>query len=1175
MNVNRYSMALLTPLSKFLRRLHAHLKPFSTLNKWKIRMSVQLTFFYLMFLNVPGYAKAQTPKITLNEKNLAIEQVFKSIKKQTGYVSLYNSDDLANKVVTINVKNSSIEETMRECLKDMPYSFRIVNKNILIKKKSGEIPTVTPIQKQQDKLIKGKVVDKQNVPIPGVSIKVKGTAVATITNSDGVYSISVPGGATLVFSMIGFTSREVPVEQNQAINVTLLEESAALNEVVVIGYGTQKKANITTAVSSVSAESIKERPALNFGEAIAGQMAGVQVQQTGGAPGGESLSIRVRGVGSITQSNDPLYVVDGYPMEGNAFRLLNTADIESIQVLKDASSTAIYGSRGANGVVIVTTKKGKVGPPTITVSSFVGFQELGKKVDMMNRDQYVEWFMDGRNQAWLDAPVLATDPDKTPHTINDPNSRRNLYSGANTQYNIPDGTGGYKYNFRDPSSVASMPDNDWQDLLYRKAITQQNELSVSGGSENTQYTFAGSYAKQDGIVLGTNYDRFNFRSNINSKVSKSITLGMNLMAYTSNAREQENGKYSPVMFALQLPPIFPLRNEDGTYGSMVRNPEILAGDVANPIGVAEQVLNTRKRYGWLGTVFAEWEIIKDLKYRINVNGGIQDNQQKIYEASYIDFDASKGPRPARAVNQRGTDYDWVIENTLNYAHTFGTKHVLSGLVGYTTQKHTFNNMYGEARGFANDEIHTLNAGTMYQLTSDESNYSMISYLSRVNYSYDDRYLITATFRGDGSSRFGMNKKWGTFPSLSLGWRVSQEKFMENAKAISDLKIRAGYGIVGNNRIGDYSAIGLLSSGFYPVGNALQNTANPNTMSNDDLGWEKTRQYNLGFELGLWQDRIRVEGDFYDSQSIDLLLNVPVPVITGYSTQIQNIGKVQNRGMEFLITTRNLTNAFKWSTNFNISFNKNKVLEVGPDQRPIYGSAPNANNAFITTIGSPIASYFGYKFEGVFQSQEELDRYPHLGADKIGDGRYADINGDGVLNQNDKTILGNNNPDFIAGLTNNFSYKNFSLGIQFTGSYGAELFSFYKRMVGIYHGDRNGMIEQVDRWRSVDDPGDGTHFRATRTPSGWQRDPSSAWIQNASYLRLRNLNIAYDFNKSFTDKLKLKGLRIYATGSNLFTITKYSGYDPETSSEGTGLTKGGDYLGYPTARTYIVGANFTF
>ncbi len=1131
------------------------------------------------FMQVSADSMAQ--KVTIEKQNISIQEVFAELNSQTSYVFIHNGELLEKRKVNLNFKNASIDEVLDECFKDLPFEYNIMGKNVMVKKKKSSPQIEKKVSKIlrssiQDFQVSGIVVDMDGATLPGVNVKVKGTNQGTVTNQNGQYVISVPNEtAVLVFTFLGFTTQEISVGNEREVNVQLKRMAADLDEVVVVGYGTQKRSNITTAVASLSAENIKNRPALNFGEAIAGQMPGVQVQQINGAPGGEGLAIRVRGTGSITQSNNPLYVVDGYPMEGSAFRLLNTSDIETIQVLKDASSTAIYGSRGANGVVIITTKKGKVGPPTVSVNSFVGLQERTKEIEMMNRDQYVEWFIDGRNQAWLDVPIIANDPDKSPHTINDPNSRRQLYPSGNSQYMIPDGQGGYKYNFLDPASVAQMPDNNWQNLLFRKALTQQTELSISGGSENTQYTFSGSYAKQDGIVLNTDYDRFNFRSSMNSKISDRINVGVNLMAFSAKGSEQADGKDAPIMYALNLPPIYPLRNEDGSYGSMVRNPEILAGDVANPIGIAEQIYNKRKRYGWLGTIFGEWQIIPDLKYRISINGGIQDSEQKRYQASYIDLDASKAPRPAVGINNRDTDYDWVIENTLDYSHTFGEKHDFSALLGYTTQKHNYKYMFGEARGYPNDNITTLNAGTMYSLSSTESEYSMISYLSRINYSYDNRYLLTATFRSDGSSRFGSNKKWGTFPSLSVGWKVSEERFMESVNQLSDLKIRAGFGISGNNRIGDYSAIGLLSTGFYPTGDALQNTVNPNTMSNDDLGWEKTRQYNVGFELGLVNNRIRVEGDFYDSQSIDLLLNVPVPVITGYSSQIQNIGKVQNRGMEFLVSTRNLVNEFKWNTNFNISFNKNKVLEVGPDERPIYGSAPNANNAFITTIGYPIASFYGYKFEGVFMNQQELDSYPHLAGDKIGDGRYADVNGDGILNQNDKTILGDNNPIFTAGLSNNFSYKNFSLGVQLTGSYGASVFSFYKRMVGIYHGDRNGMIEQLDRWRSVDQPGDGIHFKATRTPSGWQRDPSSAWVQDASYLRLRNLNFAYDFNQSISDRLSLKGLRVYLTGTNLFTITKYSGYDPETSSQGSGLSKGGDYLGYPAARSFILGVNLTF
>jgi len=1107
-------------------------------------------------------------KITLSGQNITLKEVFTEIEGQTNLSIDYeeSSIDIGRKV-NVNIIDLNINETMNNVLRNSGYTYTIKGNHILISRASR--------QREDNRIaITGMVTDSNGEPIIGANVVEKGTTNGTITDYNGSFSLAVAEKAVLTISYIGYINKEVNVGSQRSFSIQLLEDTQTLEEVVVVGYGTQKRSDVTTAVASVSSENLKERAAMNFGEAIAGQMPGVQIQQTNGSPGGEGLTVRVRGVGSITQSNDPLYVVDGYPMEGGAFRLVNPSDIESIQILKDASSSAIYGSRGANGVVIITTKTGKNGKPVVSLNAYVGFQQREKEVKMMNRNQYVDWFVDGRNQAWLDAKVISGDPDQSPHTINDSNERRALYPSASTQYMIPDGTGGYKYNFLDPNSVAQLPDNNWQDLLFRNAMMQQYEVSVTGGTENTRYAFSGSYVNQEGIVRNTNYERFNFRTNISTKVSDRINVGMTLIAYTTNGREMANGKDAPVMYALNLPPIFPLKNEDGTYGSMIRNPEILAGDVANPIGIADEVYNKRRRYGWLGTFFAEWEIIKDLKFRVGINGGIQDNINKVYEASYIDFDASKAPRPAKGVNERWTDRDWVIENTLNYNITLEEKHAITALAGYTTQKHSNEHMKGEARGFANDNITTLNAGTMYNLTSDEGDYSMISYLGRLTYAFDNRYLLTATVRRDGSSRFGSNNKWGTFPSASIGWRISQESFMQDIQQVSDMKIRAGFGISGNNRIGNYASIGRLSTGYYPTGDGLQNTVNPNTMSNYDLGWEKTRQYNLGFELGLFDNRIRFEADFYDSQSIDLLLNVPVPTITGYSTQMQNIGKVQNRGMEYAISTKNLTGEFSWSSNFNISFNKNKVLEVGPDERPIYGSAANANNSFITKPGYPIASFYGYVYEGVFMSQEELDRYPHLAADKVGDGRYRDVDGNGVLDQNDKTIIGDNHPIFTAGFNNTFSYKNFSLAIQLTGSYGAETFSFWKRMCGIYHGDRNGIVEQTNRWRSPEQPGDGTHFRPTRTPSGWQRDPSSAWVQDASYLRLRNLTFGYDFNRKLVQPLGINGLRLYFTGTNLFTITNYVGFDPENSSE-SGLSKGGDYMGYPAARSFILGANITF
>ena len=1139
---------------------------------------MKLTAFLLITSVLCAFADnthSQNANVTLNRQNVRLSEVLNEIEQQTHYLFIFNSRVNVDRRVSVAVSAEPVSDVLDRLLKDTDVQYVLQGTHIVLSRRAA---TPNNAAQQQTKSVSGVITDAHGEPVIGANVIEKGTSNGTITDVDGRFALTVRDNAVLQVSYIGYLTREIAVGSQSRLTVTLSEDTKALDEIVVVGYGTQRRSDVTTAVSSVSSENLKDRSSVNFGEALAGQVAGVMIQQINGSPGGEGLAIHVRGTGSITSSTNPLYVVDGYPMEDAALSLLSPSEIESIQILKDASSTAIYGSRGANGVIIITTKKGQSGKPKLSLNVYAGFQQREKTIQMMNRDQYVQWFIDGRNQAWLDASVIAGDPDKSPHTINDANARRALYPSASTQYMIPDGTGGYKYNFYDPASVAQMEDNNWQELLFRNAPIQQYDLSVSGGAENTRYTFSGSYINQQGIVLNTGYERFNFRSNVSSKIANNFEVGMALMSYYVDGKEQANGKDAPIMYALNLPPIYPLNNPDGTYGSMVRNPEILAGDVANPIGIAEQVYDRRSRSGWLGTIFAEWEIIKNLKYRISVNGGLRDNTRKNYRASNIDFDGSKAPRPAEASNERWLDKDWVIENTLNYNLTLEQKHVFSFLVGYTAQSHAYEHMRGESRGFPNDNIKTLNAGTMYNLTSDESEYSLISWLGRINYVYDNRYLLTATLRRDGSSRFGINRKWGTFPSVSAGWRISQEKFMQNVEQVSDLKLRASFGVAGNNRIGNYSAIGLLTTGFYPTGDGLQSTVNPSTMPNDNLSWEKTRQYNLGFELGLFDNRVRLEGDFYDSQSIDLLLNVPVPTITGYSNQMQNIGKIQNRGMEFVLTTKNLTGEFKWSSNFNISFNKNTVLEVGPDKRPIYASSPNANNSFITLPGYPIASFYGYVFEGVFMNQEELDKYPHLPTDKIGDARYKDVNGDGKMDQNDKDILGDNNPLFTSGFSNNFSYKNFTLDVQLTGSYGAEAFSFFKRMCGIYHGDRNALIEQQTRWRSEGEPGDGIHFRPTRTPVGWQRDPSSAWVQDASYLRLRTLTLGYNVNDKLLQKVRLKGLRIYMTGGNLFTWTKYVGYDPENSSEATsnnGLSKGGDYLGYPAARSYIIGANITF
>ncbi|HEX8060128.1 MAG TPA: TonB-dependent receptor, partial [Cyclobacteriaceae bacterium] len=801
------------------------------------------------------------------------------------------------------------------------------------------------LRDQSATTVSGTVRDESGQTLPGVNILVKGTMLGTTSDADGRYSLAVTNGdEILVFSYIGYSTQEVSVNKRSLIDIQLTPDARALSEVVVVGYGSQRKGDVTGAVASVSAEQLRNKSLVSYKEAMVGQLAGVQVQQTSGAPGSDGLTIRVRGTGSITAGMSPLYVVDGYPMEGSAMTMINPSDIESIQVLKDASSTAIYGSRGSNGVVIITTKKGGSGAPAISYNATVGMQQVARKMDMMNAEEYLQFFKDGHNQAWLDRAPMAGDP---PHTINDPNSMRQKYSNSSF-YIIPDA-------FNDPANFGNV---NWQDQIFRNAMMQRHEIAVRGGAEKTKYSFSTNYTKQDGIEIRSNYQLYNLRSSVTSTLSKKAEVGLTISGYFSDNNRLDNGKDSPLAYAIYLPPIYPVRNPDGTYGSQVRNPEIWAGDVANPLGIAENVTNYEKKNGMIASVYAQYEIFKDLKYKISLNGTLENRRLQYYRPSFVDTDASRAPKSADARNETWFDKDWLIEHTLNYNKTFGS-HVLSVMAGYTTQQSSGEYARFDAKNFANDNIRTLNAGQVVSGTSTEYMNALISYLGRINYVFKDKYMMTANFRMDGSSKFGANNRWGTFPSLSAGWNLSNESFMSGIQKITDLKLRASWGLVGNNRIGNYDAIARTSTSYYVLNGALVNSVNPNTMPNPNLGWEKTRQWNLGLELALFDGRVQFESDFYNSQSVDLLLRVPVPTITGYSNQLQNIGKLENKGMEFLLRTKNLVRAFKWSTDFNISFNRNKVLALGPDQRPIFDGAASAGNTFITTVGMPIATFYGY------------------------------------------------------------------------------------------------------------------------------------------------------------------------------------------------------------------------
>jgi TonB-linked SusC/RagA family outer membrane protein len=1089
--------------------------------------------------------------VTVELRNENLMKLFKIIEKQTGLMFAYQPEQVSDyKGISLLMATRSVKATLDIVFEGTPLKYRQVNNSVIIFSGEEEKLQLT----EGGKLaitVSGKVSDAVGNPIPGANILVKGTTNGTTTDADGRYSLSVTeNDAVLVFSFIGYITQEVAVNARSVIDVVLVEDVQSLEEVVVVGYGTQKKTDVTGAIASVSAEQIADRPVTSFTEALAGQMAGVQVQQIDGAPGGSGLIVRVRGTGSISAGSSPLYVIDGYPIEGD-ISMINPSDIQSIDVLKDASATAIYGSRGGNGVVIVTTKKGVAGKPKIELNIFTARQQVANKVDMMNSEQYTQWFIDGRNNAWVQAGGNADDPNEI---------------RTSSDFKIP-------VEYRNPGSL---PNTNWQDEIFRTAPMQNYQLSVSGGTDHTRYLISGGYIKQDGIIINTDYERYNVRSDVSSRISDRIEIGLNLEASMANSNHVENGKYGPVQLALVVPPTFPVYREDGSYGSPLNGPyDFTPVTDPSPVETAMEIDNMQRNLRTLGKAFFDVKILEGLSFRTSLGGLITQNRSSYYRPSYVNRDSNPAPNTVEASSNTSQETDWLLESLLFYNKAFNDIHSVNAVAGYTRQYNHFESNYVFATNFPNDNIHTLNNGQVTDGDSRQSEFSLISYLARVNYAFKDKYLFTATIRADGSSRFGANNKWGTFPSLSLGWRMSEEEFMQAFRFISDMKIRTSYGFTGNNAISNYGAIGLLGTTRYVIGDNLVNGVYPSTISNPNLGWEMTRQFDLGLEMGILRNRILFEIDYYYRSTKDLLLSVPVPRITGYGTQLQNIGKVRNLGLEFFTTSRNLVGAFKWNTSFNISFNRNKVLALGSDDNPIYASAPNVSNGFITKVGHPIANFFGYINDGVYLSEEQIAASAHHPTTVPGDPIIRDTNGDGVINAADRTIIGNNQPDFFYGINNDFSYKNFDLGIQLVGSQGGEVFSMSSRFTKFFHGARNARADAANRWRSPEEPGDGHYFRANRNFSGLQKEPSNYWVQDASFLRVRNATFGYKLPQKMLDNARMQSFRVYFSIQNLYTFTDYFGFDPEVSTSGSGLTRGGDYTGYPTARTFTLGVNVVF
>ncbi|MBC7919727.1 MAG: TonB-dependent receptor [Ferruginibacter sp.] len=1031
-------------------------------------------------------------------------------------------------------------------------------------------------------------------PLPGVSVRILGTTNGTTTNAEGKYNLEVAENATLVFSYIGYKTQQTAVGNRQVLDIGLEQDLQGLSEVVVIGYGTQQKRDITGSVSSLSAKNLRDIPLTNFENAIQGQIPGVQVQEPSGEPGA-APTIRVRGLGSISAGTEPLYVIDGFPVSKNvdlgvqgdvarrtlAFRpppanplgTLNPNDIESVEVLKDASAAAIYGSRGSNGVILITTKKGRrEGKPVISLNAYYGVQTLARKVDLMNAAQLGEYVKNSKNNAYVQ-DVAGAD-------INDDNPTRYTKTTA-TIYYLPD-------DFVNPTGT----DTDWQDLIFGPAPLQNYNLSLAGGAERINYSVSGEYYNQNGIIDQTGFSRYSFRVNLEADPLPKLRVGLNLNpSFTSTARGAASAPYfadppGSVYSALVHSPTVTPYNADGTINQRDNqshlNTENGRGtsmtEASNPLAIIEGVRDDLRQFRTFGNLFAEYEILDGLTYKFFVGTDINNYNRSFYRAKSLLFRQATTGDPYGQSNA-SQQVNWLVENTLSYRKNFGTDHALSAVAGYTAQRDQLDLNQVLAQNYPDDLVPTVSGGQVTGGTSVREEWSLVSYLARANYTFRDKYLLTATVRADRASRFGEGNKTGLFPSVSAGWRLSEEAFLRNASFLSDLKLRASAGQTGNFFIPNYAAIGLLNPFNYVLGDVVVNGIAPSTISNQRLTWEKTTQFDVGLDVGLLQNRLYATVDWYHRRTSDLLLNVQLLASTGFVNALQNIGEVENKGLEISLSSRNLVGKFGWTTDLNFAANRNEVRKLGPSGDPIL-STGGAGIRHVTRIGDPIGSYYGYVVDGIYQSQADIDAAPRdqvAPRPRPGDFRFKDVNSDGAVNANDRTVIGNYQPDFIWGLTNRFTYRGIELSFLLQGVEGAEVLNLTRRHLGNGEAATNSYADWTNRWISPEQPGNGKIPRADRTTDthGNNNRPSSYQVEDASYLRLRTATIAYTLPSGTLGRF-FRSARVYASGTNLFTLTDYLGYNPEVNNQST-LTavQGEDYGAYPLSRNLIFGINLTF
>ncbi len=1111
-------------------------------------MRLTLILIFVNIFTITASTYSQHAKITLNVKQASLIEVFDAIESQTEFSVFYKNEQI-NKdyLVNLNVKDQRVDKVLNKVLEKTELDFDFVDKQIVIilkaEKESNSLQTTQKIVE-----ITGKVTDVFGAMI-GVTVVVKETTNGTITDLDGNYTITVTSADdVLIFSFIGYRSQEISINGRTIINVVMIEDAIALGEIVAIGYGTKTKSDITGSVSVVNSEELMSLPVPTIDQALQGKATGVKVTQLTGAPG-EGVAVRIRGIGTIND-NSPLYVVDGIATK-DAFNSLSPNDIESITILKDASAAAIYGSRAANGVVLITTKKGKDGASKLVYNGYTGVQVIGNTTEMCNKDEYIMLY----NEAAV----------------------------ADGRSEIPQ------------SMVDTLPNTNWWNEIFQPALIMSHQLSASGGNEKSNYLVSGGYYKQDGIILNSGFDRFSVRTSVNTKLSDRFDCGININLSASNTKlvgssgdgYGGNGG-SVVRYAFFRTPIYPVKDNNGEYIDYYTDYADIFGDGYNPVGFAEKYDWKKKNYRAFGNTFLSVKLLDNLQFRTDFGVDFITENSKRFNENWGTNNRINNPNSLENTTFFSTIYTW--NNTLNYNTSINDNHNFDALLGTETVKSVITGHSGYADNFPDQvpNLRYLSNGTgNNRVRGWESRWALLSFFGRVGYNYQRKYYLDFVLRHDGSSRFGSNYPYGTFPSSSIGWRIDKESFLDNMQTISFFKLRGGFGMLGNQQIGDYSFASLVAGGiYYPFGSGTPQTGyRVNTLGNENLRWESQIQYNFGVDLGLWNDMLFFNIDYYNKLTDDMLVRVPLPPSGGsVVAPYMNAGKVENTGLELEINFKQVKGDFRYDLGLIFSHYNNKVIELYDDKPIPAGRIDNGVYATLTEEGHPIGSFYLYEMEGIFQDAADIFTHAYQGADiKPGDVKYKDISGpdgipDGIIDNYDRAHVGKAFPDFSYGFTGNFSYKNWDFSLFFEGVQGNDIYWQVAHDIEGFYRAFNVTTRTLERWTG---PGTSNDMpRVSWQGSANNKKPSTRFLHDGSYLRLKNVNFGYTFKENTVRRLGVQSIKAYISVQNVFTITKYPGLDPEmqtsdnSTSEGD-LAAGIDWGTYPSARVFAIGLNINF